>query len=108
MEMDSKPWQGVGRGRLGGKEVAGGKVEKGKLRTRWRSTEPLREKQVPPTPRPSHAVGGDEGSLFPPRLPLVFPGLTPSLIQKPKPREAAGTPSSQASPPSTSTASRHC
>lgn len=58
MEMDSEHWQG-------GREVARRRVEKGKLRTRWRSTEPLQEKQVPPTPRPSRR-GWRRGSRFPP------------------------------------------
>lgn len=42
-----------------------GRIEQGKLRTRWRSTEPLLKKRVPPTPRPSHR-GWRRGSLFPP------------------------------------------
>lgn len=57
MEMDSEHWQG-------GREVARRRVEKGKQRTRWRSTETL-QKLVPPTPRPS-CRGWRRGSRFPP------------------------------------------
>lgn len=59
MEMDSEH-------REGGRKVAGRRTKQGKLRTRWRSIEPLREKQVPPTPRPSRR-GWRRGGLFPPR-----------------------------------------
>lgn len=45
--------RGIGEGK---EIVAGSAVRKGKLRTRWRSKEALRERQVLPTPRPSRRV----------------------------------------------------
>lgn len=91
VEMGWKHWRGA-RGERRGRGESG----EGEPGTHWRSTEPQREKQVPPTPRPSRR-GGDGVGCSHPGLPLGLPG--PTRLPKLEPGAAAKTPSIQESHP---------